>query len=644
VTPEVTRETALRLRAAAVDLNLAALADLRRILSISEDRVVVSEALARSLRQDLEEVDPGELARRHYATEPFRLKIACMEARLRATLGGDSASAYDARGYRADLDLLADALGSAGLDVSVRTGPLAALRDRVAATGLHLAALDIRQHSVRHEEAVAEILRLAGVEPDYAALPEADRLGLLERELGQPRPLLPRGATLSPGSEAVVRTFDVVRELVSAEPESVGSVIVSMTHAGSDLLEVLLLAKEAGLWDGAGCPLDVVPLFETVDDLERADGLMADLFGNAAYRRHLEGRGRFQEIMLGYSDSNKDGGFWMANWALHVAQARLVGVCRKHQVDFRLFHGRGGTVGRGGGRANRAIASMPAATAGGRIRFTEQGEVISFRYAQQEIAHRHLEQIVSAVLSAQAAAREDGDAHASGEWAEVMDRIARSAMDAYRALISDEGFWAFYTSSTPIAHISRLPIASRPVSRKKADEVDFEGLRAIPWVFAWTQTRHGVPGWYGTGAGLDAAIDAFGADTLRAMYAGWPFFAAVIDNLQLEMVRARASIAARYAALGGEAAARLHERIAADLGRAREAVLSITGQDELLDSAPAVQASVRYRDSHTDVLNLMQVELMRRARDERFAGRRERLHELLHRSINGVAAAMQSTG
>lgn len=649
VTSAVTRDTAFRLRQAAVDLHTGELRELRRILSISDERVHIPDRLAESLQRDLGEVDPGEMARRHYGGESFRLKIACMEQRLRLLREwreADGPSPYDATRFRADIDLLADTLSELGLLAVVESGPVAVLRDRAAAFGLHLAALDIRQHSRRHEQAVGELLRRAGVTDEYSALPESDRIEILQAELRQPRPLLPPGEILSGPVTEVTATFDAIADLIRVEPDSIGSVIVSMTDAASDMLEVLVLAKEAGLWrleEGRiWCPLDVVPLFETVDDLAAADRLMAELFENPIYRKHLENRGLFQEIMLGYSDSNKDGGFWMANWALHDGQSRLVRVCREHGIDFRLFHGRGGTVGRGGGRANRAISAMPAASAGGRIRFTEQGEVISFRYAQEEIAHRHLEQIVGAVLAAQVAGGQPEEI--PPEWVRTMERIARTSMSLYRGLVEDPDFWTFYTAVTPVAQISRLPIASRPVSRGSVDQVDFGNLRAIPWVFAWTQTRYGVPGWYGSGAGLKAAVAEAGLESIRTMYREWSFFSAVIDNLQLEMVRARDSIAARYAGLGGPEAQRFHSGIVTDLQAARDLILSITDQDELLQNSPAVQTSVRYRDPHTDALNLMQIELLRRTRSAETDDEKGRLHEILFQSINGVAAAMQSTG
>jgi phosphoenolpyruvate carboxylase len=635
VTPAVTRHALDRHRRAALELHRHELVELHEELSIS--------------------TAPGE--------EPYRERVSGMLRRLEATFAEDDGTippdGYDAATYRDELDAIRDSLERDGFEDVARHGRLRRARVLAATFGFHLAALDVRQHSRVHEDAVAALLAVAGVSSDYRALDEDARLAILERELRNPRPLAPRDATLPESARATLETFDVVRSAIDRDPASIGCCIVSMTHSVSDLLEPMLLAKECGLLQLDGervvSPLDFVPLFETIDDLEAAGALMRDVFAHPFYRLQLEARGRFQEIMLGYSDSNKDGGYWMANWALHRAQAELGRVCHEHDVEFRLFHGRGGTVGRGGGRANQAITAMPAGAHNGRIRITEQGEVISFRYSLSGIAHRHSEQLVHAMLLATAGI---GTAAAPGaEDAALMQEIASASMRGYRELIDDDRFWDFYTRATPIEQISRIPIASRPVSRGAADEVDFEDLRAIPWVFAWTQTRYLVPGWFGTGCGLEEATGGDDArrDTLRRLYSGWPFFRAVIDNAQREMARARLEIAAAYAALAEEGAAdggadeatHCHAVIAADFERARAAILRITGQAELLDNSPVIRKSIALRNPYTDVLNLVQVELLRRGRTGGGASGvsdTEQLRRLLFLSINGIAAAMQSTG
>jgi phosphoenolpyruvate carboxylase len=451
----------------------------------------------------------------------------------------------------------------------------------------------------------------------------------------------------------MLATFRVIRDALQRDPASIGSLIVSMTHSTSDLLEPLLLAKEAGLFrvdgDTAHSALDVVPLFETIEDLDAAAERMRELFTSDIYRLQLRARDNFQEIMLGYSDSNKDGGYWMANWALHRAQGELGRVCGEHGVAFRLFHGRGGTVGRGGGRANLAIGAMPQAAHSGRIRITEQGEVISFRYALPDIGHRHTEQLVNAMLLAAHRGSHAAEAYTpTSDDERLMDDVARASMAAYRRLVEDPGLWAFYIRATPIEQISRLPIASRPVSRKAAADVQLDDLRAIPWVFAWTQTRYIVPGWYGVGAALQQAMADGRLAEMQRLYGVWPFFRAVVDNAQREMARARLAIAAHYAELAAgddDVAAQCHGAIVRDFAAARDAILLITGQEELLDDSPVIRRSIELRNPYTDVLNLVQVELLRRYRSEDDDGEaKERVRRLLFQSINAIAAAMQATG
>ena len=654
VTPEVTRHALAQHRAAALEMQLEELRELREELSISDRLTTPPGAISRRL----EEMDDDPDDARAYRHEPYRRLIAAIEHRLEALLGSEgvahggseraAAAPYSAAGYIADLELIRDALVTGGFGELARHGRLGRMLVLARTFGFSMAALDVRQHSRVHEEAVAALCAAAGIEEDYAALDEAARVALLERELCNPRPLLAPGIDLPDVARDMLDTFAMVRDAIRQDPGSVGSYIISMTHSVSDMLEPMLIAKEAGLLrvtgDGCESALDYVPLFETIDDLATADSRMRELFANGTYRRQLDARGRFQEIMLGYSDSNKDGGYWMANWALHRAQQSLGAVCREHDIDFRLFHGRGGTVGRGGGRANLAIAAMPRAAHNGRLRVTEQGEVISFRYALAGLAHRHTEQLVSAQLLATARAGEDDESRDEQAWS-AMDDIADASMRAYRELIDADDFWDWYIRTTPIEQISRLPIASRPVSRKNAAEVAFDDLRAIPWVFAWTQTRYIVPGWYGVGHGLATVLERDGMpELLERLYDEWPFFGAVVNNAQREMARARLDIAERYARLDdANDGTGYHARIVEDFERARAAILRITGQSELLDGSPVIRRSIELRNPYTDVLNLVQIELLRRYRASP-EEQRESLRQLLFLSINGIAAAMQSTG
>ena len=648
VTPEVTRDTVDLHRSSAVRKHLAELEDLRMELSISDRRAPVPDRLYDSIRRDAETIELPDDSLRQYRYEPYRLKLSYMIARLQAILaarGGRSVGEYGAAAYVEDLDLLDGCLRESGFREAAQSGRLADVRVLAHVFGFHLAALDIRQHSNRHEATLKEVFSKAGVSTDYALLSEGDRLKLLSAELANPRPLLSPDEPLSAEATEVLEVFRVISDAITRDAAAIGSYIVSMTHAASDLLEPLLLAKEAGLWArGEGAPVDFVPLFETIEDLEHAEDRMRALFSEPMYRAQIRARGGFQEIMLGYSDSNKDGGYWMANWALHRAQAVLGRVCVEHGIRFRLFHGRGGTVGRGGGRAGQAILAMPVPARNGRIRLTEQGEVISFRYGLKEIAHRHVEQIVNAMIISRVHRPEP----AADD--ELMDEIARRSMRAYRELIDAPGFWTWYTKVTPIEQISRLPIASRPVSRQSASEVHFDNLRAIPWVFAWTQVRYLVPGWFGVGTAfrqiLTETPDILA--TLQRLYNEWPFFQAVVDNAGREMARARLPIAEQYDALDGKAAdgGDFHRRIVDEYDRARHAILSITGQQELLDDNPVIRKSIALRNPYTDVLNLLQLQLLRRGRaaDPRDVGELSSPGLPLFLSINGIAAAMQSTG
>lgn len=649
VTPDVTRYAARAQRHATLAQYHAALRDLRRDLSLSDRQVATPDALQASLAEEAQHVTLPEDQAAQFAHEPYRQKLTYMRRKLERLLAGEPLP-YTSQDFIADLRLLHDSLEATGFGEVATQGRLADLLVQAEVFGFHMAALDVRQHSRKHEEALTHLLRLAGVVDDYRSLSEDERLALLTQELQNPRPLFPRNATLPDSARMILDTFETILTLHTADPRSIGSFIVSMTDSVSDMLEVLLLAKEVGLWrwnDGeVVAPFDVVPLFETIDDLDRADALMDAMLTHPVYQRQLAARGQFQEIMLGYSDSNKDGGYWMANWALHKAQDALGRVCRKHGVRFRLFHGRGGTVGRGGGRAGQAILAMPPAAQSGAIRFTEQGEIISFRYALDDIARRHLEQIVHAQLlatprSEAPAAFPPRDATTDA----LMDTVAQQAMTAYRSLIDDPDFWPWYTTITPIAQISRLPIASRPVSRKSADEVDFEGLRAIPWVFAWTQTRFIVPGWYGIGAALQQVLAAPDkAAHLQQCYAAWPFFRAVLHNAEREIARARLPIAHHYATLAPDAQPGFADRITEDYTAATQALLHLTDQDQLLDRTAVIQKSIRLRNPYTDVLNLLQIELLRRIRSTDAEDQQATLRQTLFLSINGIAAAMQSTG
>ena len=669
VTAEVTAWTLRAHREDALRLHRRALDGLRLDLSVSDRQATFPDELWASVEADRDAVALPDRRWRQNAHEPVRLKVMQMAAKLdrliEALPEGDSGQrrtgaappAYAAADFRADLDLVARSLEAAGLGDLAATGALADARVRAETFGFHLAALDLRQHSAVHEAAVADLLRRAEVEPDYAALDEPARVALLTRELKNPRPFVRLGGAVGEEADRVLGALRVARDAIEHEPDAIGSYIVSMTDAVSDVLEVLLLAKEVGLWrrhaDGTvESPVDAVPLLETVADLEAGPALLSALFENEVYAAHLAARGGLQEIMLGYSDSNKDGGYWQANWSLHKAQGALARTCRRHGVDLRFFHGRGGTVGRGGGRAGQAIRAMPPEAQTGRIRFTEQGEVVSFRYALPGIARRHLEQIVHAQIGALADAPNpdadvwdgpQGGAQTAGAAHALMERLADRSMAAYRGLIDAPDFWPWYAAATPIEHVASLSIASRPVSRKAAAELDFDGLRAIPWVFSWTQPRYTVPGWYGAGTALAEAITGDDLALLQRLQAEWPFFQAVTGNAMRELARARLEVGRRYSALAEAGGVRPapFEHVERELARTEAALLRVAQQDGLLAQSRTIAATIRYRNPATDVLNLVQLDLMRRWRA---GGHGDETGRALLVSVNAIAAAMQSTG
>lgn len=634
VTPQATRDALAAMRSRALELWDQELLQLQRELSISSRRAQIELPPGRCIPTDSAEAD-----RSHRRFEPFRLRIMDIRAALRA------GRSYNADDLIHDLSTLRTALDRVGLTDAADHGPISDAIVRARAFGLRLAAMDIRQHSAVHEAAVDELLRVGGVKGSYMALRESDRLDILRRELATPRPLRPIDTRLSDRTAETLDTLAVVREAIADDPSSIRAYIVSMTHGLSDLLEVLLLLKEAGLarigGDGRlAADIQVVPLFETIDDLERAPELLDQMLCDVRFREHVDStsdaRDPVQEVMLGYSDSNKDGGFLMANAALHKAQDALARRGAAHGVRIRFFHGRGGTVGRGGGRAGRAILAAPPAARTGSIRFTEQGEVISFRYALADIAGRHVEQIIHATLLG---AVHPHIAEDPPELRDALDALAAHSMRAYRKLIDDPAFWPWFLRVTPVTHIGALPIASRPVSRAQGSDLTFDSLRAIPWGFSWIQIRALVPGWFGLGAALDD--DSNPASRLIADYAGHPFIETLLDNAAQELARARIRIFRRYAALAPEGAA-VTDLILREHRHTLARLTAITGRHGLIDHAPAIAHSIADRNPWTDVLNLAQIELMTRFRDG--AEDPESLRIAIQASINGIAAAMQSTG
>ena len=651
VTPAVTEETLREQKARVLRLYQRALDRMHGHLSVSA-RYGISDELAGSIEADarLFPDDARRLAE-IYPGQPYRHKLDYIYRKLSATLEANDrpwradhllrpATYADVRQFIGDLQLIRESLQSHH-GARLADGRLSDLLKQAEVFGFHLATLDVRQHAARHRAALAEVFARYGLADDYVALSEERRIALLTAELQSARPLAPARLDFSAETNETLEVFRVIRrahERVGAQ--AIESYIISMTTQPSDVLGVLLMAKDAGV----AAALDVVPLFETIADLHRAPTIMEQLFANPAYAAHLQRRDRQQQIMIGYSDSNKDGGYLTANWELHLAQRALPAVCEAHEVRLTLFHGRGGTIGRGGGPTNRAILAQPPESVRGRIKITEQGESITNRYGVAELAHRHLEQVIHAVLLT-SGRRPTLPQARGGEWEAAMSALSATAEQAYRAFVHDSpAMLDYFHSATPINDIGRLNIGSRPARRRATNRIN--DLRAIPWVFAWTQSRAELPGWYALGTALLAwtGEDESRWALLRTMYREWPFFRAVIDNAQVSMGKADMRIAAVYAGLADcETCASVQPVLAEEFHRTAAAILRLTGQQELLDQAPWLQRAIRLRNPYIEPMNYIQVALLHRLRAA--AGEEaEALREVVLLSVNGIAAGLRSTG
>ncbi|MBO9339612.1 MAG: phosphoenolpyruvate carboxylase [Chloroflexus sp.] len=662
VTPEVTVETVRLMRSAMLRYLIGCLDRLITDLSQSVQQVKVDTAIIDRIAEYRELMpDAAATLNPHYRCEPYRQLCHFIQARLQKTLhytlhhtprwGADPQPPrmrdiyYHSRELLADLDLIDASLRNNG-GALIADGLLRDVRTNVAAFRLHTATLDVRQHASRHTTALSEILAAAGVVSNYEALDEAERVAVLSVEIRRPRPLTPsRLSHFSPATAETVETFRVMAAISEQlDPEIFQTYIISTTSQVSDLLAVLLFCRDAGLYQpGQYSQLNIVPLFETGEDLQRAPLLLDELLQLPVYREHLALRDNLQEVMLGYSDSNKEGGFVAANWALYRAQVELTAVTDRHGVRLRLFHGRGGAVGRGGGPAGQAILAQPPGTLHGQIKVTDQGEMISDRYLDPRTAHRHLEQVVNAVLRAgfPGMAR-----HPEPEWVAAMERMAETARTVYRSLVyEDPDFLIYFRNATPVAEFNRLRIGSRPVSRRKSDRI--EDLRAIPWVFSWMQSRHTLPGWFGLGSALEefAEADPNHLHLLRTMYRHWPFFTTLLDNAQMIMLKADMNIARAYAGLvpDQQLAARIFQQIENEFRRTERMICQITEQNDLLAHQPVLQRAIRQRNPYIDPLSFIQIELLKRLRAAPPEEQVE-LETVLLMSINGIAAGLKNTG
>ena len=642
VTPEITWWTMVEHRRLAVQTLYDRVHRLRLELTQSTRRTGFSPGFLAFLEQLERETPLSSYQQTRYAQEPYVRALLCLETALSAALSNPERHGDIEQLLHRAIETIKASLIQNKAQSIVESGAFSQLEWHLKSFGASLAKLDVRQHSREHERAIEELFAAVdSTERTYAELVEEEKVARLTEELQNPRGLIPVGYVASENVAKVLGLFRVIRDARHRLGEgATGVYIVSMTHGVSDILEVLVLAKQFEIGAGlAGGLLQVVPLFETIDDLAGAATIFEQLLENEAYRGTLPRVDGcpVAEVMLGYSDSSKDGGYFAANWALQCAVGAVHQTAERHGVQVQFFHGRGGTVGRGGGRAHRAILAQPPGSFSGRIRFTEQGEVISFRYGFPAIAHRHLEQILSACLAAHQATT-DGN---PDEFAELFERIASTSRRHYRDLVYDsDHFWEFFETCTPIHFIQYLTIASRPVFRPGGGSEGVESLRAIPWNFSWVQSRMGVPGWFGLGTAVQEVIDSdSGLEMLRRAFRESKFFRTVIDNAQLELVRANMETARMYA---GDSP--VFKQIELEFGRTVEGILSITQRDELLPDAKTVRQTVKFRNPVIMPLNRLQVEIMRKWDDLSEEDQSGTWRDAMLQTIAGIAAGMQSTG
>ncbi len=601
-------------------------------------------------------------AAQQFLREPYRRRVALMMARLQANLDhvrgrlkgekrDPSPLAYpDARSLLEDLYLIRDALVSHG-DRAIAEGRLQDLIRLVESFGFHLLQLDIRQESTVHTMTVAEILRQLDPDFDYLKADEEARLLELGKWISRRGDLYVSDLVLS---DDAGRTLDVFRRVARLRgevgPESFGAYVISMTHSASHVMEVMFLGRIAGLAGFNGkdwhCHLAVAPLFETVEDLRHSEGVLQTLFSDPVYRALLKASGDTQEVMLGYSDSCKDGGILASQWNLYRAQLSIIGIARSHGIECRLFHGRGGTVGRGGGPTYEAILSQPPGTVAGQIKFTEQGEMLYYRYSNPETAAYEIGMGATGLIKASCGLL-GAPRTTDIRYPEMMARLAEAGEAAYRKLTeATPGFLDYFYEATPVREIGMMNIGSRPSHRKTSDR-SMSSVRAIPWVFGWAQSRHTLPAWYGIGSAIDALCrqDPQNLQLLQEMYREWPFFRALFSNVQMALTKADMGIAAEYAELAEtDVAKSVYRIIAAEFAGTLAGVLQVAGLRSPLEESPALALSLSRRKPYLDPLNHIQVRLIRRTRGEADEAEQEKWRMPMMRSINAIASGMRNTG
>lgn len=658
VTSDITWEALTLHRALAVRKYEEQLRGMMEMLSFSTNLVEVTDELLASIKHDRENIELQLVDSWRNPTEPYRVKITYMLEKLANTIDTHSAepnSFYaNADELMADLEIIDRSLRSHYADYFADTH-LAKLCRQVELFGFHLMTLDVRQHSQEHENAMTEVLSKLGIVANYGQLSEDEKVELLVKLLEDQRPLTSHHQEYSVSTRECLNVYEVIAK---AQQEfgtnCITSYLISMTEAASDMLEVMVFAKEVGLYrveeDGTTtCTIQAVPLFETIDDLHAAPAIMKQLFEIPLYRKAVAARGDMHEIMLGYSDSNKDGGVVTANWELRLALNNITAAGTEYDVKLKFFHGRGGSLGRGGMPLNRSILAQPPHTVGAGIKITEQGEVLSSRYSLQGIASRSLEQATWALITAARLAKYPEQAPpVEKEWEEISASISETALNKYQDLIfRDPDFLTFFKESTPLSEVGELNIGSRPSKRKNSDR--FEDLRAIPWVFSWTQSRYLLPAWYAAGTAINEYMgdDEEKLETLRTMYEKFPFFRSLIDHLQMALSKADIQIASLYATMikDSEVRDRIFSQIKAEYKLTSDLILKITNQSEILDNVPVIQESIRLRNPYVDPLSYLQVQLLKELRKIRAedGDDQELLREVLL-TINGIAAGLRNTG
>lgn len=657
VTSNITWETLIMHRKLAIKKYTGYLKELMKLLSFSASLVSITEELAESIQKDREHIKlkPENVWRND--NEPYRIKLTYMIEKIRNTGSKDVKDLHsryqNTEEFIAELQLIERSLRHHYADFVADTY-LKKLIRQAELFGFYVAKLDVRQHSKEHEAAMAEILRKMRIVEHYETLDEQERIELLHGLLNDPRPLT---SAYFEYSESTQECLNVFRTIKRAQEEfgrnCISSYLISMAEGASDMLEVMVLSKEAGLFmrDHEGnvrSTLQAVPLFETIDDLHAAPDIMRVLFNLPAYRASVADHQDQHEIMLGYSDSNKDGGAVTANWELRGALKRITEAGNEAHVKLKFFHGRGGALGRGGMPLNRSILAQPPHTIGAGIKITEQGEVLSSRYSMRGIAYRSLEQATSALITAALSARTPAEESHEPEFEAIIEGISEQAQTKYQDLIfRDPDFLKFFKETTPLPEIGELNIGSRPSKRKNSDR--FEDLRAIPWVFSWTQSRYLLPAWYAAGSGLQSFYQGKeeNLETLKRMYRHWSFFSSMIDSLQMALAKADMTIAREYAGMVSNPAAaeRIFKMIQHEFELTSELLLKITGQQGILDNVPVIQESIRLRNPYVDPLSYLQVQLLTELRALRRKNPEDStlLREVLL-TINGIAAGLRNTG